>query len=139
MIIKQVIYVLNLIKMDLSLKDRVIILNTVLPLFDNRRNVRLKMSISEKIALGTEEQNKVVVTAMGGGQYDVSFKSVEALTQVKAFDFTDHELMYLKERIDFLDKDGMFSADTMETYLKILDQSFLSPEMNAKWKAMSNE
>ena len=37
--------------MELTLKDRVLILNTVLPQFDTRKNMELKVSIDSKIAM----------------------------------------------------------------------------------------
>ena len=35
---------------------------------------------------------------------------------------TDEELQYLKQRVDFIDRNGMFSEFTMPTYVKILDE-----------------
>ena len=46
------------------------------------------------------------------------------MTGVKSFDFTDDELWYLKQRVDYLDRQGMFSAETIGSYSKILDQPF---------------
>lgn len=37
--------------MNLTLKDRVLILNTVLPQFDTRKNMELKVSIDRKITI----------------------------------------------------------------------------------------
>lgn len=37
--------------MKLTLKDRVLILNNVLPMYDNRKNIGLKISISGKVQL----------------------------------------------------------------------------------------
>ena len=37
--------------MELTLKDRVLILNTVLPQFDTRKNMELKVSIESKIEI----------------------------------------------------------------------------------------
>lgn len=122
--------------MELSLKDRVLILNAVLPQFDTRKNMELKIAIDIKIALSTEEQKNVVATPLGNGQTDVSFKTIEAITSVVPFEFTDEELMYLKQRVDFIDRNGMFSAETMPTYMAILDTPFVSEEYRAKWNEM---
>ena len=35
---------------------------------------------------------------------------------------TNEELTYLKQRVDFIDRNGMFSEFTMPTYVKILDE-----------------
>ena len=108
--------------MKLTLKDRVLILNNVLPMYDNRKNIGLKISISGKVQLLDSERKEVVMTPVGNGEYEISFKTVDAMTGVKSFDFTDDELWYLKQRVDYLDRQGMFSAETIDSYSKILDQ-----------------
>ena len=110
--------------MKLTLKDRVLILNNVLPMYDNRKNIGLKISISGKVQLLDSERKEVVMTPVGNGEYEISFKTVDAMTGVKSFDFTDDELWYLKQRVDYLDRQGMFSAETIDSYSKILDQPF---------------
>jgi len=108
--------------MELTLKDRVLILNNVLPMYDNRMNIGLKISISEKVQLTDAEQKEVVSTPVGNGEYEISFKTIEAMTSINAFDFTDKELAYLKQRVDYIDRNGMFSAETIDTYTKIIDE-----------------
>ena len=90
--------------MKLTLKDRVLILNNVLPMYDNRKNIGLK--------------------------------TVDAMTGVKSFDFTDDELWYLKQRVDYLDRQGMFSAETIDSYSKILDQPFSGEEYQDRWNEL---
>lgn len=119
--------------MDLTLKDRVLILNNVLPMYDNRKNIGFKISITEKVKLTDAEQKDVVSTPVGNGEYAVSFKTVEAITAIRSFDFTDEELLYLKQRIDYIDRNGMFSAETTESYMKILDASFRSEDFQTRW------
>lgn len=122
--------------MKLTLRDRVLILNAVLPQFDTRKNMTLKIAIDLKIALSTEEQKNVVATPLGNGQTDISFKTIEAITSVVPFEFTDEELMYLKQRVDFIDRNGMFSAETLPTYMAILDVPFVGEEYRLKWNEM---
>ena len=114
--------------MKLTLKDRVLILNNVQPMYDNRKNIGLKISISGKVQLLDSERKEVVMTPVGNGEYEISFKTVDAMTGVKSFDFTDDELWYLKQRVDYLDRQGMFSAETIDSYSKILDQPFSGEE-----------
>ena len=83
--------------MELTLKDRVLILNTVLPQFDTRKNMELKVSIDSKIAISEVDQKRIVIKDMGSGQIN-------------------------KQRVDFIDRNGMFSEFTMPTYVKILDE-----------------
>ena len=121
--------------MKLTLKDRVLILNNVLPMYDNRKNIGLKISISGKVQLLDSERKEVVMTPVGNGEYEISFKTVDAMTGVKSFDFTDDELWYLKQRVDYLDRQGMFSAETIDSYSKILDQ----PVSGEEYQDRSNE
>lgn len=111
--------------MELTIKDRVLILNNVLPMYDNRKNIGLKISITEKVQLTDTEQKDIVTTPVGNGEFQVSFKTVVALTGIKSFVFTDEELIYLKQRVDYIDKNGMFSAETIEAYTKILDEPLI--------------
>ena len=122
--------------MKLTLKDRVLILNNVLPMYDNRKNIGLKISISGKVQLLDSERKGVVMTPVGNGEYEISFKTVDAMTGVKSFDFTDDELWYLKQRVDYLDRQGMFSAETIDSYSKILDQPFSGEEYQDRWNEL---
>lgn len=122
--------------MKLTLKDRVLILNNVLPMYDNRKNIGLKISISGKVQLLDSERKEVVMTPVGNGEYEISFKTVDAMTGVNSFDFTDDELWYLKQRVDYLDRQGMFSAETIDSYSKILDQPFSGEEYQDRWNEL---
>ena len=122
--------------MKLTLKDRVLILNNVLPMYDNRKNIGLKISISGKVQLLDSERKEVVMTPVGNGEYEISFKTVDAMTGVTSFDFTDDELWYLKQRVDYLDRQGMFSAETIDSYSKILDQPFSGEEYQDRWNEL---
>ena len=122
--------------MKLTLKDRVLILNNVLPMYDNRKNIGLKISISGKVQLLDSERKEVGMTPVGNGEYEISFKTGDAMTGVKSFDFTDDELWYLKQRVDYLDRQGMFSAETTDSYSKILDQPFSGEEYQDRWNEL---
>ena len=122
--------------MNLTLKDRAIILHIVLPQYDTRKNIGLKISISGKIALSIVERDSMIYTELGGGEYSLSFKGTDAMTGVKSFDFTDDELWYLKQRVDYLDRQGMFSAETIDSYSKILDQPFFGEEYQDRWNEL---
>lgn len=113
--------------MKLTLKDRLLILKSVLPPFDSRRGIELKKCIAQKIALSSDEEKNIVLTGVGNDQYEVSFKTVDSITQEKVFDITDEELSYLKEKVDFLDRDGRFSDYTLQTYSKIADEPLQEP------------
>ena len=108
--------------MELTLKDRVFILNTVLPQFDTRKNMELKVSIDSKIAISEVDQKRIVIKDMGSGQINIGFTDAAAITETTDIALTDEELQYLKQRVDFIDRNGMFSEFTMPTYVKILDE-----------------
>ena len=108
--------------MNLTLKDRVLILNTVLPQFDTRKYMELKVSIDSKIAISEVDQKRIVIKDMGSGQINIGFTDAAAITETTDIVLTDEELQYLKQRVDFIDRNGMFSEFTMPTYVKILDE-----------------
>ena len=108
--------------MNLTLKDRVLILNTVLPQFDTRKNMELKVSIDSKIAISEVDQKRIVIKDMGSGQINIGFTDAAAITETTDIVLIDEELQYLKQRVDFIDRNGMFSEFTMPTYVKILDE-----------------
>ena len=108
--------------MELTLKDRVLILNTVLPQFDTRKNMELKVSIDSKIAISEVDQKRIVIKDMGSGQINIGLTDAAAIMETTDIVLTDEELQYLKQRVDFIDRNGMFSEFTMPTYVKILDE-----------------
>lgn len=115
--------------MKLTLKDRVLILKSVLPLYDSRRGIELKNSIEKKLKLSTDEADVAVLTNKGYDQYELSFKENDLVNprEEKDFSLTDEELQYLKEKVDFLDRDGRFSDYTLQTYSKIADEPLQKP------------
>ncbi len=115
--------------MKLNLKDRVLILKSVLPPYDSRRGIELKNSIEGKLKLSSEEAEVAVLTNKGYDQYELSFKVNDFVNprEEKDFPLTDEELKYLKEKVDFLDRDGRFSDYTLQTYSKIADEPLLEP------------
>ena len=90
--------------MELTLKDRVLILNTVLPQFDTRKNMELKVSIDSKIAISEVDQMRIVIKDMGSGQINIGFTDAAAITETTDIALTDEEHQYLKQRVDFIDR-----------------------------------
>lgn len=116
--------------MNLTLKDRVLILNTVLPQFDTLKNIELKISINKKIAISAIDQKRIVVNDSGSGLIDIGFTDADAVSQETNICLTNEELIYLKEKVDQIDRNGMFSESTMPTYMKILDESLTESVSN---------
>lgn len=113
--------------MKLTLKDRVLIINSVLPPFDTRKGMELSLSIESKVQLNDAENKSVIIQNTGNGQYQVGFTTTHALEDEKDIAFTDEELSYLKDKVDYIDRDGRFSAYTMPTYVKILEEPLVNP------------
>lgn len=114
--------------MKLTLKDRVLILNSVLPKFDTRKNMELKISIDGKIAISENDQKRIVVKYLGGDQINIGFTDANAITEEIDISLTDEELAYLKSRVDFIDRNGMFSEFSMTTFVKLMDEPYTDPE-----------
>ena len=114
--------------MKLTLKDRVLILNTVLPKFDTRKNMELKISIDGKISISEADQKRIVIKYLGGEEINIGFSVAAAISDTVEISFTDEELAYLKSRVEFIDRNGMFSEFTMSTYTKILDTPYSDPD-----------
>lgn len=113
--------------MKLTLKDRVLILNTVLPQFDTRKNMELKIAIDGKMAISETDQKRIVIKDLGGGQINIGFTDANAISDTTEIELTDEELAYLKQRVNFIDQNGMFSEFTMPTYVKVLDAVYADP------------
>lgn len=120
--------------MKLTLKDRVLILNTVLPQFDTRKNMELKIAIDGKMAISESDQKRIVIKDLGGGQINIGFTDANAISDTTEIELTDEELAYLKQRVNFIDQNGMFSEFTMTTYVKVLDESYIDPDYEEKAK-----
>lgn len=114
--------------MELTLKDRVLIQNTVLPKFDTRKNMELKISIDGKVSISETDQKRIVIKYLGGEEINIGFTDAAAITATTDVALTDEELQYLKQRVDFIDRNGMFSEFTMPTYTKIQDAPYSDPE-----------
>lgn len=118
--------------MKLTLKDRVLILNSVLPKFDTRKNMELKISIDGKIAISENDQKRIVVKYLGGDQINIGFTDANAITEEIDISLTDEELAYLKSRVDFIDRNGMFSEFSMTTFVKLMDEPYTDPEFGTQ-------
>lgn len=108
--------------MKLTLKDRVLILNSILPQFDTMANTKLKIAIAEKVKITHEEQHNIVMKDAGQGQIEIGFKTIDAQSKEGEFEITNEELTYLKARVEYIDRNGMISAETIDSYSKILDE-----------------
>lgn len=125
--------------MKLTLKDRVLILNTVLPQFDTLKNMKLKISIDRKIAIQEVDKKRIVIKDLGGSQINIGFTDATAITDTTDISLTDEELAYLKNRIEFIDLNGMFSEFTMPTYEKILDEPLQESIEEVETEKLSEE
>jgi hypothetical protein len=109
--------------MELTIFDRLIILNQVLRKYDTRENILTKKSIDGKIKLLTDEKEVVKLEYLPNNQVDISFKTADAITRVATYDFTDAELLYMRESVYRINASGMYSEETMSAYDKIMEAS----------------
>lgn len=110
--------------MKLNLKDRVLILKSLLPEYDTKTGIEISSSIKEKLKFNEDEENTVSLVDMGNGQFQVLFRTESDVdfTEELEFVFTIEELDYMKEKVEFLDSTGRFSEYTYNTYVKILNE-----------------
>ena len=120
--------------MELTIKDRVLLLNEVMPQFDKMSGIITKKAITEKIKLSEAESGSIVVNRLPTGVAEIGFKTVEASLSGRSFDFSDEELFYIKNRIHMIDANGMISEDNIGTYQKILDAEFESEVYRNMWE-----
>jgi hypothetical protein len=110
--------------MELSIKDRILLLNEVLPQFDSMDGIVMKMSIIEKLKLSEEESSGIVCNRLPTGVMEVGFKDADFISMSKDVALTDDELSYIKKRVRMIDSNGMISADNIATYRKVLEEPF---------------
>ena len=120
--------------MEFTVKDRILLLNEVLPRFDSMSGIITKMSIVEKLRLSDEETANVVCNRLSTGVMEIGFKDVESSLLSKEVELTDEELYYVKNRVRMIDANGMVSVDNMATYRKILEASFEDEAYEAMWE-----
>jgi hypothetical protein len=120
--------------MELNLKDRLIIISTVLPKFDTRANIMIKRGIAAKVQLSENESAQVVYNNIGNNQMEIGFKTADAILAFREFDFDDGELLYMRRLVERIDANGMFSEETASTYDRILEasESLANPEVPAQ-------
>ena len=120
--------------MKLTIKDRVLLLNEIMPQFDNMQGIIIKNAIMEKLKLSESENDNIVTSRLPTGVMEIGFKTTESQSSSKSFEFTDEELFYIKNRIHMVDVNGMISSDNIDTYQKILTLDFKTKEYKERWK-----
>ena len=68
--------------------------------------MELKVSIDSKIAISEVDQKRIVIKDMGSGQINIGFTDAAAITETTDIALTDEELQYLKQRVDFIDRNA---------------------------------
>jgi hypothetical protein len=120
--------------MDFTVKDRILLLNGVLPQFDSMAGIIVKMAITDKLKLSEEENSGIVINRLPTGVMEVGFKNPEMPLSVKDISLTDEELFYIKTRVRMVDANGMVSSDNIDTYQKVLEASFEDESYREKWE-----
>lgn len=112
--------------MKLNLKDKVLILKSLLPDFDNKRGIELSSSIKNKLEFTSDEANLVEVKDFEDGHFNLIYKNgfeISGLIE-KDYDLSKEEIEYLQQKVKFLDENYKFTSFTYDTYVKILNTTF---------------
>jgi hypothetical protein len=117
--------------LKLTIFDRLIILNQILRKYDTRENILIKKGIGEKIKLSSAEKEVVKMDYLPNNQVDIAFKTTDAITNVTEYEFTDAEMLYMRDSVERINSNGMFSEETMPTCDRILEasESIANPEV----------
>lgn len=107
----------------LTLKDRVLILNSLLPEFDDKEGIKISIGIKNKLDLTQQEKEIVEIQSFENGQFQILFKEEGEDNKEKEYVLTEEELNYLKKNINALNDMKRFTMFSYETYLKILNFS----------------
>jgi len=122
--------------MELTIKDRVLIMNEVLPQFDTMEGIATKMAIVEKLKLSPTESDMLVCNRLPNGVMEIGFKDASGMTETSDIALTEDELFYIKCKVKAIDRNGMISADNITTYQAVLGEEFTDPVFVAKWDAL---
>ena len=109
----------------------------VLPDFDTRKNLMLKIAIGQKLAISDSDQKRIVTKDMGGGMFSIGFTDAAAISDEVDIELSDDELLYLKQLVYAIDQNGMFSEFNISTYNKILDKPFAGENYQDLWDKMT--
>lgn len=83
--------------MKLSILDRVIIINSLLPASGTIETIKLIISIKNKIALSIEEIAKCKITNSASNMLKFEEITDELVTRDKDYEFTEKEVEFLKK------------------------------------------
>lgn len=105
--------------MKLNLKERGIIIYTLLWKYDSFKNLQLKELIESKIKFSTEEENNIRQYDDGTGATITEFNSNLDLETETEYPLTEEEIIYLAGKIMFINQNNRLDANGMSLYTKI--------------------
>lgn len=109
-------------KISLSVKDRIIILTEVLPPFGSKKWMSNNISIRNKIKLTIEEEGCVLLKPSANKVLsEVVYLDKSLANSSKDFDFSEEEILYLKELIGIIDERGGFTENNLTTLCLLED------------------
>ena len=106
--------------MRLNLFQRLIVLNTLLIQNGTMNDVRISKSLKEKVKT-TEDESLIVSENINQESGSISESAIT--NEEKEFEISDEDALFLRNRIDFLDKNGLVQEGAYETYIKILAET----------------
>lgn len=105
--------------MELNLKERAIIIYNLLWKYDSYTNLQTKESIEKKVDFTKEELEGISqYTGIDGNIY-TRFDDTLDLESTQNYEFTEDEIIYLANKIMFLNANNKLNDEGMSMYTKI--------------------
>lgn len=107
-------------KLQLTLTERVLILSELMPRNSTKEIMAICISITNKLKLTPAENSVTKISRNADGSSVFECFSAELAEMKTEYEFTADEMQMMKDRINYIDKNGMFSASNYELYVRIL-------------------
>lgn len=105
--------------MELNIKERAVIIYNLLWKYDSYTNLQLKESIKSKIDFTDEERSKMTQYVGVDGNSYTQFDESLNLEATRDYEFTEDEILYLADKIIFLNASNRLNEDGMSMYTKV--------------------
>lgn len=109
--------------MRLSIVDRIIILNSILPETGTIKALKIIKSIRNKIDFSTEEYNSFKLTVPYRGMIQIDEVTEDMKKRDTYYNFTDEEIKTLSDCASIQDQNGWVTESSLDTIEMLLDYS----------------
>ena len=105
------------LKMELGIKDRLVMINFLLPIEGNIVSLTIARDIHQKVKITQAEMKKHKIVSIGDGNLKWDEKG-----QTEKITFTNAEVDLLKEQISILDKQKKITSEILSMCLMLREQ-----------------